>query len=79
MAFTQADLDGLRASIAAAGNTAEVRYADGTLVRYLTTPDALALLSRMESEVAAASASAAEAAGTPVRARAFRASYQSGW
>lgn len=79
MAFSQADVDALKESIAASGNAQEVRYADGAGVKYLSANDALALLGRMEQDARLAAADAAAALGVPVARRAFRASFSSGY
>lgn len=75
MSFTQAQADALKTAIAAAGNTSQVRFADGRTVQYMTVPDAAALLTMMQRDIAAA----ATDAGTSTRVRAFRARMGSGY
>jgi hypothetical protein len=75
MAWTQSDVDALKAAIGKAGNAAQVRFADGRQVQYLTAADAAALLTLMQRDVNAA----AQDAGTSTRVRAFRARMGGGY
>jgi hypothetical protein len=60
--YTQADVDALKAKIAAAGNTQRVQYSDGAGVTYRSHDDALKLLALMQADVRA---------NTPVDATTF--------
>ena len=77
--FSRADLDGLKAAIAAAGNASEVRYNDGSSVRYMPIAEVRSLLQIMEQDVAKGDAAVAQATGAPTAPRAFRATFGSGW
>lgn len=75
MAWTQTDADGLKAAITAAGNAAQVRFADGRTMQYLTPAEAAALLTMMERDIRAAAIDA----GTSTKVRAFRGRMGSGY
>ena len=79
MAFSQADLDALKAAIAEAGTTSEVRFSDNSLVRYISTTEAVTLLRLMEADVQKAASDAAVVSGGASAPRAFRASFGGGW
>jgi hypothetical protein len=77
MAFTLEQLEALKASIAAAGNAADVSYSDGARVRYLSPVEASRLLDLMTADVRSAASAAADPTARPIRA--FRAQLRSGY
>jgi hypothetical protein len=76
MAWTQADIDALKAAIVASAGVAEVRYADGSAVRYMAPDQAAKLLQTMQLDVNAADTSGS---GGATRIRAFRGALSSGY
>jgi hypothetical protein len=77
MAWTQADIDALKAAIVASAGVAEVRYADGSAVRYMAPDQAAKLLQTMQLDVNAAAATVSGSGTT--RVRAFRGALSSGY
>jgi hypothetical protein len=68
MAWTQADIDALKAAIATGARS--VQYSDGSRIDYRSLREMEAVRAKMESEVSAASTT---------RVRAFRGSPRSGY
>jgi hypothetical protein len=75
MAWTQADIDALKAAIVASAGVAEVRYADGSAVRYMAPDQAAKLLQTMQLDLNSADTSESGA----TRIRAFRGALSSGY
>ena len=73
MAYTQADLDALDASVRETGNAAGVTFGDGSGVRYVPASEVAKLREIMQRDISRAAAQAAAAAGQPLPSvRAFR-------
>jgi hypothetical protein len=79
MAWTQQNVDDMKAALAAAKTSSSVHLPDGYEVTYMTVPNALALLAAMQQDVAAAAA--AQPGISPLLAplRAFRIRHRSGY